>query len=142
MATTHNELCPVAAVLSYLVYRHSWETPFFKFSDGSPLTMAKFVSEFCKALSSAGVQADGYTGHSFRIGTAMTAVAKGIPDNMIKALGRWTSEAYQVYIRLLRATGLSYSYAGTVSGHSYSCRCLDFMVRLYLTPWFLYVIVF
>ena len=102
MATTHNELCPVAAVLSYLVHHPSGEGPLFQFRDGSPLTRARFVLEFRKALSSAGVQADGYTGHSFRIGAATTAAAKGIPDNMIKALGRWTSEAYQIYIRLPR----------------------------------------
>ena len=102
MAITHNELCPVAAVLSYLVHHPSGEGPLFQFRDGSPLTRARFVSEFRKALSSAGVQADGYTGHSFQIGAATTAAAKGIPDNMIKALGRWTSEAYQIYIRLPR----------------------------------------
>ena len=102
MATTHNELCPVPAVLSYLVHHPSGEGPLFQFSDDSPLRRVKFVSEFRKALSSAGVQADGYTGHLFRIGAAMTAAAKGIPDNMIKALGRWTSEAYQVYIHLPR----------------------------------------
>ena len=91
MATTHNELCPVATVLSYLVHHPSGEGPLFQFSDGSPLTRVKFVSEFRKAR-----------GHSFWIGAATTTAAKGIPGNMIKALGRWTSEAYQVYIRLPR----------------------------------------
>ena len=56
MATTHNELCPVAAVLSYLVHHPSGEGPLFQFSDGSPLTRAKFMPEFRKALSSAEVQ--------------------------------------------------------------------------------------
>ena len=60
------------------------------------------MTEFRKALMAAGVQAEAYTGHSFRIGEATTAAAKGVADNLIKALGRWTSEAYQIYIRLPR----------------------------------------
>ena len=60
------------------------------------------MAEFRKALSTAGVQAEAYTGHSLRIGAGTTAAAKGVTDDIIKALGRWSSEAYQVYIRLLR----------------------------------------
>ena len=77
MATTNNELCPVAAVLSYLVHDPSGEGPLFQFSNGFPLTRVKFVLEFRQVLTSTRVQADGYTGHSFRIGAAMTAAAKG-----------------------------------------------------------------
>ena len=40
-----------------------------------------------------------YTGHGFRMGAATTAARVGIPDNMIKTLGRWSSEAYRLYIR-------------------------------------------
>ena len=89
-------------MLCYLANHPKKEGPLFQFADGSPLTRSRFVTEFRRALSAAGVQAAAYTGHSFRIGAATTAAAKGIPDNIIKALGRWTSEAYQVYIRLPR----------------------------------------
>ena len=40
-----------------------------------------------------------YTGYSFRIGAATTAARVGIPDNMIKTFGRWSSEVYRLYIR-------------------------------------------
>ncbi len=30
----------------------------------------------------------------------MSAATLGFTDHLIKALGRWTSEAYQIYIRL------------------------------------------
>ena len=33
------------------------------------------------------------------MGAATTAARVGIPDNMIKALGRWSSEVYRLYIR-------------------------------------------
>ena len=35
-----------------------------------------------------------YSGHSFRIGAATTAAAKGIEDCIIKILGWWESLAY------------------------------------------------
>ena len=45
--------------------------------------------------------------HFNRFGAATMAVPKGIPDNLIKALGQWTSEAYQGYFCLLREQLLS-----------------------------------
>ena len=36
---------------------------------------------------------------SFRIGAAMVAAHNGIPNHLIQALGCWTSNAYQLYIR-------------------------------------------
>ena len=32
-------------------------------------------------------------------GGATTAAARGVPDHLIKTLGRWSSDAYQIYIR-------------------------------------------
>lgn len=43
-----------------------------------------------------------YAGHSFRIGAANTAVAMGLEDTMIQAMGRWRSDVYLSYIRLNR----------------------------------------
>ncbi|XP_048583959.1 uncharacterized protein LOC125563135 [Nematostella vectensis] len=38
-------------------------------------------------------------GHSLRIGTASYAAAAGLPDWLIKVLGRWSSDCYQLYVR-------------------------------------------
>ena len=104
LGRTNSELCPVAAVLAYMVERQSSPGPFFKFVDGRYLTRARFVSEIRAALQAAGVPDSGYSGHSFRIGAATTAVLNGVPDSLIKTMGRWQSSAYTLYIRTPRET--------------------------------------
>eukprot|EP00741_Cyanophora_paradoxa_P002102 tig00000551_g2038.t1 len=37
--------------------------------------------------------------HSFRIGAATAAFEAGLPDYAIQLLGRWRSDAFQLYIR-------------------------------------------
>jgi hypothetical protein len=101
---TGGELCPVAAVLDYMVRRGPGDGPLFSFSDGRPLTRERFVTALRKALDQAGLNAAVYAGHSFRIGAATTAARKGIQDSLIKTLGRWESAAYTVYIRTPRET--------------------------------------
>ena len=96
---TGNVLCPVAAVLAYLAARGNKPGPLFNFADGKPLTKERFVHHTREALSQAGINASNYAGHSFRIGAATVAAAVGIQDSTIKMLGRWKSEAYQLYIR-------------------------------------------
>ena len=72
--------------------------PFFIFPDGSPLTGDLLNSKIRNLLVSCGVVGD-YTGHSFRIGAATTAARVGLTGHLFKTLGRWSSEAYKLYIR-------------------------------------------
>jgi len=48
---TGNELCPVAAVLAYMVKRGPGPGPFFTFQDGKPLTRHRFVARVREALT-------------------------------------------------------------------------------------------
>ena len=91
-------LCPVEALLRYLHLRGSNPGPLFVFENGSALTRVKLSSVISNLLKVCNIEGD-YTGHSFRIGAATTAARVGIPDNMIKTSGRWSSEAYRLYIR-------------------------------------------
>ena len=68
------------------------------FKNGSPLTRVKLSSVISNLLKVCNIEGD-YTGHSFRIGAATTAASVCIPDNIIKTLDRWSSEAYRLYIR-------------------------------------------
>ena len=106
---TENELCPVTAVLSYMVARGAGPGPFFRFQDGKPLTRMRFVSKVKDSLTVAGVDCAAYSGHSFRSGAATTAAKQGISDATIKMLGRWKSSAYQLYIKTPRAHLAAYS---------------------------------
>ncbi len=99
---TGDDLCPVAAVLAYMVRRGSGPGPFFRFQDGSPLTRPRLVAEVKRVLEKAGVDSRAYAGHSFRSGAATTAAEQGVEDSVIKVLGRWRSSAYQLYVRTPR----------------------------------------
>ena len=86
-----------------VVYGHS-PGPFFLFADSLYLTADRFVTALRSALWSAGTDDAHYAGHSFRIGAASTAAAKGIQESLIKTMGRWESSAYMLYIRTPRET--------------------------------------
>ena len=60
-------------------------------------------------LKRAGIDQTKYCGHSFRIGAATTAAAKGVEDCIIKILGRWESLAYLQYVKLPREQLSGYS---------------------------------
>lgn len=92
-------LCPVVAILNYLAVRPLGEGALLVLENGEPLTKDLFVRKVRKALTVAGIDHQQYAGHSFRIGAATTAAAVGIPAHTIKMMGRWTSEAYTLYIR-------------------------------------------
>ena len=91
-------LCPITALGSYLSLCGSAPGPLFIFSDGCPLTRQQLSSSVQSILNEA-MYSSSYSGHSFRIGAATTAAAQGVPDHLIKTLGRWSSDEYQIYIR-------------------------------------------
>ena len=99
---TDNELCPVAAMLSFLTQRTAKLGFLFQYADGRLLTQPRLVDELRKVLSSAGLEAKDYAGHSFRIGAATTVAACGFRESTIQMLGRWSSTAYLTYIKTPR----------------------------------------
>ena len=102
-------LCPLTAMLSYLVVRGKFEGPLFVWKDGLFLTQANFVAAVKKACEAAGMDAMEFNGHNFRIGAATTVASRGMEDCVIKTLGRWESDAYQRYIKIPRKELASYT---------------------------------
>ena len=90
LGVTGVDICPVAAILSYMiccsVMARGNQSPFFCFNNGRALTWDCFVRELHLAISAGGIDASAYTGHGFRISTATTAVACGLPELLIKKL--------------------------------------------------------
>ena len=84
--------------MNYLHLRRNKPGPLFLRENGLPLTRDVFITWLRNNIARLGLKGN-YSGHSFRIGAATTAAAAGIPDHLIKTLGRWLSNAYQIYIR-------------------------------------------
>ena len=106
---TGKDLCPVSAILAYLVVRGNSNGPLFVYQDGRCLTRQRLVCEVRSALERAGMDQSKYCGHSFRIGAATTAAKNGMEDAVIKTLGRWRSLAYLEYVKIPRHQLASYS---------------------------------
>ena len=96
LGRTNYRICPVAAVLSYLVKRGPTLGPLFTLDDGRYLTCDRFVRAVREALTATGVDALRYAGHSFRIGAANCR----IQNSLIRTMGWWESSVYTLYIRL------------------------------------------
>ncbi len=85
-----------------MAVRGSFQGPFFCLPDRRPLTRDILVVHLRGALQAAGLDPGKFAGHSFRIGAATTAAARGLEDSLIRTLGRWHSSAYLRYLQIPR----------------------------------------
>ena len=96
---TEDELCPVAALLSWMICRGNNPGPLFLFVSGKVLTRSMFVNKLQEAMTEVRMDAEGFSSHSFRSGAATTAATRGLTDSQIKQLGCWKSAAYLRFIK-------------------------------------------
>ena len=100
---TNTSTCPVMAMQRYLGIREQAgalsSDHLFITNTGQVVSRHIFLFYLRKALTRAGFESKHYSGHSFRIGAATTAAAQRIESHLIMRLGRWSSDAYRVYIR-------------------------------------------
>ena len=99
-----NQCIATKEMLPILVARGALPGPLFQLQDRTPLTKDYFIQKFRAALTNIGLEASQYAGHSFRFGAATTAAEKDIEDSLIKAMGRWKSQAYLTYIKTAQDT--------------------------------------
>lgn len=64
-----------------------------------PLTRPEFLKRFQAAATAAGHE-NTLQGHGIRIGGVLEYMLRGVPLEVVKTIGRWSSDAFQVYLRL------------------------------------------
>jgi Phage integrase SAM-like domain len=98
------ELCPVRAFRKWRECSSVWEynQPVFRWQSGRPLTPAKLNEVLRERLKGFVEDEQCFSSHSFRIGAASMMGQLGFGDSDIMALGRWSSRAFEGYVRLPR----------------------------------------
>ena len=103
---TASYLCPVAAYEKYLLSHDqtlSPDGPAFRTSLLTGYTGANFNQDLKELLKGHVDYTRGkITSHSFRAGLATEMGKLGYKDEEIKAIGRWSSEAYLHYVKCAR----------------------------------------
>ena len=99
----NRDVCPVLLMRRWLSRFSSATDPIFVWPSGQLMTTASFIRWLRRMLSLCGYDDSLYAGHSLRRGGAVTAKAAGASDPLIQTLGRWTSDAFKIYLRLIHA---------------------------------------
>jgi len=91
----------VHALMTYLVLRGDAPGPLFLFQSGQPLSHSVLTDWLWQIMVSARIPEpfEPLSSHSFHIGVATVAARNGVPDHLIQSMGRWSSNAYQLYMR-------------------------------------------
>ena len=80
--------------------------PLFCWPNGASLQV-KHVRAAVKDLEVAvGNSASNYGAHSLRIGGATAALAAGVSPALIRLMGRWSSDIYEIYCRMSKQSAL------------------------------------
>ena len=99
-AQKDKRVCPVSNLRRYLTVRpNSTARELFVLSDGSPIgdnNVRGWLAKICNSLNK-----EPFSPHALRIGGASWAAAQGWPDSIIRAHGRWKSDAFLRYIKPL-----------------------------------------
>jgi len=102
---TDGPFCPVHALEKWQAVNKHWPAnqPAFRWDDGRPLTQNQFRKIMGERLTGfVENPEDIFCSHSFRIGVASMLGKLGYSDADIKAVGRWSSRAFEEYLRLPR----------------------------------------
>ena len=100
IARSNSKFCPFSSLYHYLGLRKasSANEPLFVSHSGLPMSRAWFASRFRLLCSWCGLDPKRYTPHSLRIGGA-TAMAQFVSPATLKSMGRWSSSAFERYVR-------------------------------------------
>lgn len=95
-----HEICSYCIMSQYMqLMKCKPSSPLFLDPFGNILTKSHFVSTVRLLLSLCGKNGTLYSGHSFRAGSATDAGDHDFQSHEVKMLGRWASDAYNIYLR-------------------------------------------
>ena len=101
---------PVVALRRWLAVRRRHgvpeAAPLFCHIGGGMITVEEVREAVRDAMAAAGRSRWLYGAHSLRIGGASAALAAGVPPALIRLLGRWSSDVYEIYCRMSRQAAL------------------------------------
>ena len=105
IAELGNFMCPVRAMKKYretVKLKEEPNLPVFRVKSGSCFTGADFNKQLKTLLGDLGSKVPGgvITSHSFRAGVASEMAKRGHSEEELMAVGRWSSEAYKLYMGL------------------------------------------
>ena len=72
----------------------------FCFPDGTPIRTRDVRTAVRCAMAAAGLDPMRFGAHSLRIGGATAALAAGVSPQLIRLMGRWSSDIYEIYCRM------------------------------------------
>jgi hypothetical protein len=87
------------------------ESPLFCHASGKSITTEEVRCMVRRVMGAAGRDPAVYGGHSLRIGGATAAHAAKIPPSLIRLMGRWSSDIYEIYCRLSLESALAVGQA-------------------------------
>ena len=94
-------LCPVKALLSFMIVRGNKFGPLFAYPNGEGIQRSFFTKHLHVCIHSIyPLHSHKYKSHSFRIGGATYLAQQGASDDQIRRAGRWRSNAFQAYVRV------------------------------------------
>jgi hypothetical protein len=78
----------------------SEDGPLFCTPAGMSITVSMVRDMVRQVMAAAGRPPHLYGAHSLRIGGATAALAAGVPPALIRLMGRWSSDVYEIYCRM------------------------------------------
>jgi hypothetical protein len=87
------------------------DKPLLCHASGKSITTEEVRCMVRRVMAAAGRDPKVYGGHSLRIGGATAAHAANIPPSLIRLMGRWSSDIYEIYCRMSLESALGVGQA-------------------------------
>ena len=98
---TGKAACPYRRMVDYIKLRGHDQGPLFRYANKLPVQKTAFAKYLKAIIANTELTSKKISPHCFRIGAATWAAKSGFSSEQIKAMGRWHSNSYQKYIRVV-----------------------------------------